>query len=150
MSPPCCPDPADATRGTVDVRFADEIDIDAGTLSTESVDLAVVVRVGFADPNLLHPALWELVGGEDRACDGARRPVEGDRPDEAIANGFPALPDDLTCVTASFVYCLFRLWRLRLFCPCSRLRCLLSSTVLTIQRVAAARIYFCSIPKGTL
>ena len=105
MSPPCCPDPADATRGTVDVRFADESDTDAGTLSTESVDLAVVVRVGFADPNLLHPALWELVGGEDRACDGARRPVEGDRPDEAIANGFPALPDDLTCVTASFVYC---------------------------------------------
>jgi hypothetical protein len=63
--------------------------------------LADAVRVGFIDANLLHPALWALVGGEDRACDGARRPVEGDRPDEAIANGFPAIADDLTCVAAT-------------------------------------------------
>jgi len=60
-----------------------------------SVGVGDVVRGGFADANMMHESLWTLIGGEDSACDGARRPVEGDRPDEAIARGFPALPDDL-------------------------------------------------------
>ena len=84
-----------AAADAVTVTFAASADAAMGDTTTKSVGIADIVRVGFADANMMHESLWPLLGREDGACDGCQRPVEGDRPDEAIAKGFPALSDDL-------------------------------------------------------